>query len=549
MGGTTGAGGGVGGAGAVGNGGRGGSSGGAAGTGGGRGGSSAGGSAGSAGAGGAGAAMNVCTATASGTPANTLTVNADTAQYAVSSGIFGLLMERLGKNWSGGLFVGTSSSIPNTDGMRNDVIQAFKDAGVGMIEWPGGCAANGYNWSANKNPSNDVGTDRYMELCGLLGIPPIIAGPANDTTTDPASNLAWVTYINNNPSHPEWTINHFKLGNEVWGCGAPGGSNGTEAMYETFYNAGYTMLSTPVNGKKLNLVAGTDLIGRWPWLDTMLNNIGSKIDGIEIHDYIYHPSDIPNVGFSDAQYYNIVNAANKGQIGPRIDTAVMYLDKYDPNKRIKIYEDEWGDWLKPFNSASDGWLQQGTLMDAISAAESLHIFMQHADRYAMAGLAQGVNVIHSLLLTRSTDSALVKTPTFYVFKMFLPHHRSNAKWAPSTLASENITQNTGSGNQTFPVLSAGSTVDDAGRVNISLANVDLTNARTIKITVNSSRSGYVVSSAQVITGPAKDSYNDYAQTETVNIQTLAGSSCSISGKTVQVTLPAKSVAMLVLTPQ
>jgi len=466
-----------------------------------------------------------------------LTVNADSAQYAISNGIFGLLMERLGKNWSGGIFVGTSSTIPNTNGMRNDVIDAFKEAGVGMIEWPGGCAAGSYNWSANKNPSNDVGTDRYMQLCGLLGIPPLIAGPG--TSAAAAQNLAWVQYINANTTHPEWTLNHFKVGNEVWGCGG----NQDEATYEANYNANYAMLSTPVGGKKLNIVAGTDLIGRWPWLDTMLKNIGSKIDGIELHDYVYHPDDIPNVGFTDAQYYNIVNAANKGQIGPRIDTAVMYLDKYDSAKRIKIYEDEWGDWLQNF-TASDDWLQQGTLMDAISGAETLHLFMQHADRYAMAGLAQGINVIHSLLLTRSTDSALVKTPTFYVFKMFLPHHRANAKWAPNTLTSENITGN----SQTFPVLSAGSSVDDQGRVNISLANVDLVNTRSIKVTINSSRSGYAVTAAQVITGPAKDSYNDYAQTEKVNIQTLPGSSCSISGKTLQVTLPSKSVVMLVLTP-
>ena len=554
--GAAGNGGGAGGTGAAGaNGGRGGSSTGAAGIGGGRGGSAGGNAAGAAGTVGSGGSagsgtsgsnsVNACTGTASGTPANTLTVNADSAQSVVSDGIFGLLMERLGKNWSGGLFVGTSSSIPNTDGMRKDVIQAFKDAGIGMIEWPGGCAANGYDWSANKNPSNDVGTDRYMELCGLLGIPPIVAGQANDTTTDPANNLAWVTYINNNPSHPDWTINYFKLGNEVWGCGAPGGSNGTEAQYETFYNAGYAMLSTPVNGKKLNLVASTGLIGNWTWFDAEVKNLVGKIDGVEVHDYIYHPSDIPNVGFTDAQYYSVVNAANKGQIGPRIDRIIQTLDQYDPGKHIKIYEDEWGDWLEPFNKATDGWLQQGTLMDAISAAESLHLFMQHADRYAMAGLAQGINVIHSLLLTRSTDSALVKTPTFYVFKMLLPHHRANAKWAPNTLTSENITGN----GLTFPVLSAGTTVDDTGAINISLANVDLVNTRTIRITVNSSKSAYVVSTAQVITGPAKDSYNDYAQTENVNIQTLAGSSCAISGKTLQVTLPAKSVVMLVLTPQ
>jgi len=501
----------------------------------GRGGAAGTGTAGTTGTG--GAPMNACTGTVASTAANTMTVNADTAQYVVNSGIFGLLMERLGKNWNGGIFVGTSSSIPNTNGMRNDVIDAFKEAGVGMIEWPGGCAAGSYNWSSNKNPSNDVGTDRYMQLCSLLGIPPIIAGPG--TSAAAANNLAWVQYINNNTSHTDWTLNHFKIGNEVWGCGG----NQDEATYEANYNANYAMLSTPVNGKKLNIVAGTDLIGRWPWLDTMLKNIASKIDGIELHDYIYHPDDIPNVGFTDAQYYNVVNAANKGQIGPRIDQAVSYLDKYDPAKRIKIYEDEWGDWLQNF-TASDDWLQQGTLMDAISGAETLHLFMQHADRYAMAGLAQGINVIHSLLLTRSSDSALVKTPTFYVFKMFLPHHRANAKWAPNTLTSENITGN----SQTFPVLSAGSSVDDQGRVNVSLANVDLVNTRTIKVTVNSSKSTYAVTTAQVITGPAKDSYNDYAQTEKVNIQPLGASSCSISGKTLQVTLPAKSVVMLVLTP-
>ena len=306
------------------------------------------------------------------------------------------------------------------------------------------------------------------------------SSPARGPSAAAANNLAWVQYINNNATHPEWTLNHFKIGNEVWGCGG----NQDEATYEANYVANYNMLSAPVNGKKLAIVAGTDLIGRWPWLDTILKNQASKIDGIEIHDYVYHPDDIPNVGFTDAQYYNIVNAANKGQIGPRIDQAVSYLDKYDPAKRIKIYEDEWGDWLQNF-TASDDWLQQGTLMDAISGAETLHLFMQHADRYAMAGLAQGINVIHSLLLTRSSDSALVKTPTFYVFKLFLPHHRANAKWAPNTLTSENITGN----SQTFPVLSAGSTVDDQGRVNISLANVDLVNTRTIKVTINSSKSG------------------------------------------------------------
>lgn len=500
---------------------------------------------GAAGAGGTtgpgGSTGNVCTGTASGTAANTLTVNVDSPEHAIGDPIFGLLMERLGKNWAGGLWIGTSSTIPNTDGMRNDVIDAFKEAGVGMIEWPGGCAAGSYNWSSNKNPSNDVGTDRYMKLCQLLGIEPMIVGPG--TASAATNNLAWVTYINDNASHADWTLKYFKVGNEVWGCGG----NQSEATYETNYLANYEKLSVPVNGKPLKIVASTGLIGNWDWFDTQVKNLADKMDGVEIHDYLYHPSGssepMPNVGFTDAQYYDIVNEANAGQIGPRIERIKQTLDRYDPDKRIKIFLDEWGTWTLKF-SAADDWLQQGTLMDAISSAETLHLFMKHADRIFMAGLAQGINVIQSILLTK-TDGTLVKTPTFYVFKLFLPHHRSGAKWAPNTLKSENITGN----GQTFPVLSAGATVDDQGRVNISLANVDLTKTRTIEITVNSSKSAYDVTTAQVITGPAKDSYNDFGKAETVNIQGFPGADCSISGKTVQVMLPAMSVVMLVLNPR
>lgn len=465
-----------------------------------------------------------------GTAANTLAVDVDSAQSVIKPGIYGLLMERLGADITGGLYVGANSTIPNTNGMRNDVIQAFKEAGVGMIEWPGGCAANSYNWQP-PNPTNDVGTDRYMQLCSLVGIDPYIAGPG--TATAATTNQQWVAYINNNATHPDWNLKHFKIGNEVWGCGG----NQTEATYETNYLANYNLLSAPVNGKALSIVASTGLIGNWTWLDTEVKNLVGKIDGIEIHDYVYHPTDIPATGFTDDQYYNVVDAANAGQIGPRIAQILSILDKYDSQKHIQIYEDEWGDWLQ----GGSNFFQQITTMDAISTAEQLHLFMQHADRYAMAGMAQAINVIHSLLLTQG--SLLVKTPAFYVFEMFLPHHSSNAKWAPNTLVSESITGN----GTTFPVLSAGTTVDDQGRVNISFANVDLTQSRTVLITLNStSKSSYSVASAQVVTGPAKDSINDFGKPELVNIQPLPSSSCTGSGKSLTVNLPPKSVVMLVL---
>ena len=147
----------------------------------------------------------------------------------------------------------------------------------------------------------------------------------------------------------------------------------------------------------------------------------------------------------------------------------------------------------------------------------LNVFMAHADRVLMAGLAQSTNVIQSLFLTNTASGGtdLVKTPTFYVFKMYVPHHVNGATWAPNTLASESITGN----GQTFPVLSVGTTVDAAGGVNISLVNVDLVNSRTIDITLDSDWAAYGVSSAQIITGAQKDTYNDFGQPEAVNIQT------------------------------
>lgn len=501
--------------------------------------SGAGGMAGAAGGGMGGMLVNVCTGAApTDVAANTLTIDVAAAETVINKELFGVLMERLGRGINDGLFVGTDSSIPNTNGMRNDIIDGFKEAGVGMIQWPGGCAANNYNWNP-PNPSNDLGTDRYMELCSLVGIEPYITG--RGTADGAASNLDWVEYINDNPSHPEWNLKYFKVGNEVWGCGG----NQTEATYRTSYQANYDALSTPVNGKDLTLVAGTGLIGNWTWLDDQLANKGDVIDGIEIHDYIYFPDDIPCVGFSDEQYYDVVHRANQGQIGPRIDEVRAILDEHDPENRIKIFLDEWGDWFIGFDEGEDTWLQQVTVLDAISSAEQLHLFMKNADRIFMAAVAQPINVIHSLFLTSPSDGTLVKTPAFYVFKMFVPHHTSGAMWAPHTLQSEDITGN----GDTFPVLSAGTSVDSTGRVNISLANVDLSNARSVDITVNGGATSYIAATADVITGPEKDSYNDFGQPEVVNIQPLPSTECAASGASLRVTLPSKSVVMVSLVPQ
>src|SRR5512145_2590282 len=117
-----------------------------------------------------------CDASTIGTSPNTLSVAVDSAQTVVPKEIFGLLMEILGKDINGGIYVGKASSIPNTNGIRNDIIAGFKEAGVGAIEWPGGCAANGYNWEKNTNPSDTMGTDGCMDFALAVRAEPVLVG-------------------------------------------------------------------------------------------------------------------------------------------------------------------------------------------------------------------------------------------------------------------------------------------------------------------------------------------------------------------------------------
>ena len=485
-----------------------------------------------------------------GSAPSTLTVHVGGAENVIPKEIFGVLLEILGNNVNNGVYVGAGSSIPNTRGVRDDIIEGFQEAGVGAIQWPGGCAANNYNWQPNVNPVNTMGTDLFMDFAQWVGAEPYLVGRPQADFAE--SNRQWVEYINDNPDHPEWNLKYFKVGNEVWGCGGNLGHDAAGlATYETWYDANWDVLNEPVNGKDLFLVGAT--AGVWTinpstdnWFTLMAQptSLLDRVDAFELHDYLYYPeaSDqpIPNVGFSDDQYYRIVNAANQGQIDPRLRNVDTILDRNDPEGRTKIMLDEWGDWLVEFDS-SDTWLQKGTLMDAVSAGTHLNVFMSHADRVQMAGLAQSTNVIQSLFLTNTASGGtdLVKTPTFYVFKLYLPHHENGATWAPNDLSSEPITGN----GQSFPVLSVGTTVDDDGGVNVSLVNVDLENTRTVDVTLDSEWAAYAVSSAQVITAAEKDTYNDFGQPEAVNIQPLDASTYEACGRSLSVTLPAKSVTM------
>ena len=63
----------------------------------------------------------------------------------IDKNIYGHFAEHLGRSIYGGFFVGDTSKIPNTKGVRNDIVKALKELKIPNLRWPGGCFADTYH--------------------------------------------------------------------------------------------------------------------------------------------------------------------------------------------------------------------------------------------------------------------------------------------------------------------------------------------------------------------------------------------------------------------
>src|SRR3954465_13521721 len=84
-----------------------------------------------------------------------LQLKSSTTSPVISKNIYGHFAEHLGHCIYDGFYVGdTNKTIPNTNGIRNDVIAALKKMKIPMLRWPGGCFADTYHWKDGIGPKN-----------------------------------------------------------------------------------------------------------------------------------------------------------------------------------------------------------------------------------------------------------------------------------------------------------------------------------------------------------------------------------------------------------
>ncbi|MGC9352648.1 MAG: alpha-N-arabinofuranosidase, partial [Mariniphaga sp.] len=67
---------------------------------------------------------------------NKIVVNTDLGKEKISRHIYGHFSEHLGRCIYGGYWVGEDSNIPNTNGIRNDVVDALREMGIPNLRWP-----------------------------------------------------------------------------------------------------------------------------------------------------------------------------------------------------------------------------------------------------------------------------------------------------------------------------------------------------------------------------------------------------------------------------
>ena len=427
-----------------------------------------------------------------------LFVNVHNQKGKINKEIYGHFSEHLGRCIYEGIYVGENSKIPNTNGMRNDVVKALKEMKIPVLRWPGGCFADEYHWKDGIGPKenrkkmvnthwggviedNSFGTHEFMELCRQLECEPYINGNLGSGTVQEMSE--WVEYLTfdgvspmadirkKNGHENPWKVKYFGVGNENWGCGG----NMTPEFYGNMYRRYQTYCRNYGDNKLFKVACGPN-VDDYDWTEGVMKVASNFMDGLSLHYYTI-PGDFwlgkgPAIGFDEKDWYLTLKKTLKMEELIRRHSAIM--DQYDPEKRVELMIDEWGTWFDVEIGTNPGFLyQQNTMRDALVAGINLNIFNKNCDRVKMANIAQLVNVLQSVILTEGDK--MILTPTYHVFNMYKNHQE--ATLVESYIDTKNI--GVEEENQ-VPNLHESVSVDAEGKINITLNNLSVSDAYDIQ---------------------------------------------------------------------
>ncbi|MFD1177675.1 alpha-N-arabinofuranosidase [Paenibacillus puldeungensis] len=487
-----------------------------------------------------------------------INLNVKETKGTISRHLYGQFAEHLGRCIYEGLWVGVDSPIPNTDGIRNDVLEALKKLNIPVLRWPGGCFADEYHWKDGIGPkesrkrmvnthwggvveNNHFGTHEFFRLCELLDCEPYICGNVGSGTVQEMSE--WVEYMTFDGESPmadwrrengreqPWELKYFGVGNENWGCGG----NMRPEYYADLYRR-YQTYARNYRDNHLYKIAGGANVDDYNWTEVLMREAGRFMDGLSLHSYTIPGSweeKRPALGFDEAEWFETMKKSL--HMDELITGHSAIMDKYDPEKRVGLIVDEWGTWFLPEPGTNPGFLyQQNTLRDALVAGIHLNIFQNHSSRVKMANIAQMVNVLQAMILTEG--SKLVLTPTYHVFDMYQVHQ--DAKLLEVDFESPTYSY----GDESIPQISVSASINEVGVIHISACNLHHAEDAPVHVCLNGVEISEVVGT--LLTHASLGAYNSFEQPETVHPIVFEGA--VLEGGNLSFVLPSASVAVFAL---
>lgn len=482
-----------------------------------------------------------------------LVVNADQGAHTISRHIYGHFAEHLGRDIYDGFWTKGSTGEWH---LRDDIIEALRKIQVPNLRWPGGCFADYYHWKDGIGPrderptivntiwggvteDNSFGTHEYMELVDRLGTEPFVVGNVGSGTVQEMAD--WWEYMNfpgvspmadrrrANGREEPWGVRFWGVGNESWGCGG----NMTPEYYADVYKRFATFLR-PYGGVRPFRVATGAAGDNYRWTEVVMREAGQMIDGLDLHHYTVVGT-WQNKGsatdFAEAEWFRGLQKAL--QMEELIERHSAVMDQYDPERRVALIVGEWGMWHDVEPGTNPGFLyQQNTLRDALVASVHLDIFNNHADRVRGANIAQTINVLQAMILTKGDQ--MILTPTYHVFEFYTVHH--DATLLPISLDAGQYEYN----GESIPAVSASASRDQEGKIHLTLSNLDPHEARTIRTDIRGQDVAQVT--GRILTASAMNVHNAFEQPEAVRPVSFEGAQFGSEALTVE--LPPKSIVVL-----
>ena len=494
-----------------------------------------------------------------------ITVDASKPGPVISRHLFGQFAEHLGTGVYEGIWVGPDSKIPNTRGIRNDVVAALKALKVPNVRWPGGCFADEYHWrngvgkkrGITLNPTwggviepNTFGTHEFMDFLDQIGSEAFLSINLGSGTVHEAAD--WVEYLTSEQQtdlakeraangHPApYKIPFLGIGNESWDCGgnmSPDFYLSQLKMYARFVRNFNPAQAGDKQMQRIAVGPGGNEQRFVDWTETVMKGWKARqwswdMEGLSLHNYtvINWEKKHSATDFGEKEYAEILKKTL--EINAMLDTHIGIMDKYDPEKKIALVVDEWGAWYSPTPGTNPGFLvQQNSQRDAVLAALNLNIFARRADRIRMANIAQMVNVLQAMILTDKEKMLL--TPTYHVFRMYVPFQDAT---------SVPVTFNAGSYSHSgisLPRVDAIAAKGKDGKLWVSITNVDAN--RPAEIDLKALGANVRSATGETLTSPKVDSINTFDSPKTVEPKPI---SARAQGGKLILNVPARSVTVV-----